>query len=97
MATTALPDLVLYTRPGCELCDEARLLIGAVVVERLSTGRPAPSIVELDIATDPALERTYFDRIPVVEVGGRRIETIISAKKLRRMLSDAFDGRPAHA
>ena len=92
-----LPDLLLYTRPGCELCDEARQLLGAIVVERLSVGRPTPSIVEVDIATDPALERTYLDRIPVVELAGRRIETIISAAKVRRLLSDAFDGAPAPA
>lgn len=70
-------------------------MVGALVTQRLSTGRSAPSILEVDIAADPALERAYFDRIPVVELDGRRIETIVSAAKLRRLFSDALDGASA--
>ena len=41
-----LPDLVLYTRPGCSLCDEAREAIGLVVADRAARGLAVPAVVE---------------------------------------------------
>ena len=52
--------LVLYTRDGCHLCDEAR-----IVLERI--GHP---FEEVDIATDDELHRRYLERIPVIELDG---------------------------
>jgi len=51
---------VLYGRPGCHLCDEAR-----AVLERI--GHP---FVQRDIEADPALLRAMLERIPVVELDG---------------------------
>ena len=88
---TPLPDLVLYARPGCGLCDEARAIIGAVLADRDANGLPAPALREVDITTDPALERRWFDRIPVVELGERRVELVTGVAKVRRLLADALD------
>jgi len=33
-----LPDLTLYTRPGCHLCDEAREAIEAVLIAGCAAG-----------------------------------------------------------
>ena len=91
MHDAPLPDLVLYGRPGCGLCDETRVLLHALIGERASAGRPTPTLVERDIEADPALERAFFASIPVVELGGRRLELATSAAKLRRLMSDVLD------
>jgi hypothetical protein len=90
--TTPLPDLVLYTRAGCNLCDETRALVQGLLEDRAARGRRVAAIRERDIATNPEWERAFFDRIPVVEIGGRSLELAISAAKLRRFLDDALDG-----
>ncbi len=56
--------VVLYTRPGCHLCDEAR---GVVVTEcdRLAVGWR-----EVDVDADPELQARYGEYVPVVEVDG---------------------------
>lgn len=56
--------VVLYSRPGCGLCDEARAVI-------LAERERAPfAFEEIDISTDDALELAYGIRIPVVVVDG---------------------------
>ena len=95
MADPPLPDLTLYSRPDCGLCDEARGLIHALLDERADAGRPTPTLREIDIESDPALERAHFATIPVVELGDRRLELVTSAAKLRRLLSDVLDAEPA--
>lgn len=89
---TPLPDLVLYSRPGCGLCDDARGLLEALLERRVAAGLPTPSLIERDIETDPAWERAYFATIPVVELGHRRLETVTSAAALRRLLAEGLDG-----
>ena len=86
-----LPDLVLYGRPGCGLCAETRVVLHALLDERRAAGLPTPALVELDIEQDPALERTWFASIPVVELGGARLELATSAAKLRRLMHDTLD------
>ena len=91
MHDAPLPQLLLYTRPGCHLCDEARAALTALLAERVQAGRPAPTLVERDIETDPALEHAYFASIPVVELGERRLELATSVAKLRRLFADVLD------
>jgi hypothetical protein len=95
MADAPLPDLVLYSRPDCHLCDEARELLGALLEERRRSDRPTPTLTEIDIGSDPDVERRFFATIPVVELGDRRLELATSAAKLRRLLSDVLDGSAA--
>jgi len=90
--STTVPDLVLYTREGCELCDETRALVQSLLEDRAARGQRIAAIRERDIATNPEWERSFFDRIPVVELGGRRLELAISAASLRRFLDEALDG-----
>ena len=90
--TTPLPELVLYTRPGCHLCDDARAIVQGLLEDRAARGRRTAAIHERDITTDPAWERQFFATIPVVELGGRRLELATSSAKLRRFLDDALDG-----
>jgi hypothetical protein len=95
MADDPLPDLFLYGRAECALCDEARDLLRALLDERTSGGLPTPALIEVDIQADPDLQRRYFDTIPVVELGDRRLELATSAAKLRRMLTEQLDGSAA--
>ncbi len=92
MAATPLPELILYTRAGCGLCDETRAMIQVLLEDRVKRGARIAHFRERDIAGDPAIERELFDRIPVVEIRGKRLELAVSATKLRRFLDDALDG-----
>jgi hypothetical protein len=95
MADAPLPDLVLYSRPGCHLCDEARELLQHLLDERRRSNLPTPTLFEINIESDLELERRFFTTIPVVELADRRLELATSAAKLRRLLSDVLDGSAA--
>lgn len=91
MAVTSLPDLVLYRRADCGLCDAAGTMAQALLDERASADLPTPVLVERDIDSDAVWQRAYFATIPVVELGDRRLETVTSLAKLRRLLHDVLD------
>jgi hypothetical protein len=91
-----LPDLVLYARPECSLCDEARQAIDLVIADRRERGLPVPKVVERDIESDSELHRALLERIPVVELGDQRVELVVSIGKLRRLLN-ALDEVPTGA
>jgi glutaredoxin len=69
--------LVLYTRAGCHLCDDAK-----AVLERI--GEP---FTELDISTDPELTADYGDQLPVLMLDGRQHDywRIDEARLLREL------------
>jgi hypothetical protein len=92
MTVPPLPDVVLYTRAGCDLCEDARAIVQGLLEDRAARGQRTAALRERDIDSDPELERTLFDRIPVVELSGRRLELAISASKLRRFLTEGLDG-----
>ena len=89
-----LPDLVLYARAGCSLCDEAREAIELVLADRRERGLAVPALVERDIEADPDLHRRYLERIPVVELGTQHVELIVTVGKMRHLLADALDAAP---
>jgi hypothetical protein len=89
--TALLPDVVLYARAGCHLCDDAREMLRALLAERAVQGRPQPRLLERDIDTDPALHDAFFQTIPVIEIGDRRLELATSPARIRRLLDDALD------
>ena len=90
-----LPDLVLYARPGCGLCDEARVAIELVISDRRARGLAVPSVIERDIEADDDLHRRLLERIPVVEIGNLRVELIVTVGKVRRLLNEALGETPA--
>ena len=59
-----MSSVVLYTRAGCCLCDEAR-----AVLERVRA-RTAFELEEFDIERDERVHRAYLERIPVVTIDG---------------------------
>lgn len=69
--------LTLYSRPGCHLCDDAR-----VVLERV--GEPFD---EVDITTDDRLHARYLERIPVIVLDDEEIyDFFVDEPDLRRRL-----------
>jgi glutaredoxin len=58
--------VLLYSRPGCHLCDQAR-----AVVERVCADLDI-DWVEVDIESDEELHRRYWEQIPVTLVDGRQ-------------------------
>jgi hypothetical protein len=83
-------EIVLYARPGCHLCTEARTTIDAILADRRRNGLSLAAVVERDISTDPDWERAFFAEIPVVEVGDRRLPLAISPRGLQRFLDDVL-------
>lgn len=76
-------EVVLYSREGCCLCDDARALL-----ERVRAGAPAAFVLEeRDIDSDDALHRAYLERIPVVTIDGREaFELFVTEAELRERL-----------
>ena len=67
--------LVLYGRPGCHLCDEAR-----IVLQRI--GEPFD---EVDIDSDDELFKRYLERIPVIILDGEELyDFFVDEQDLRR-------------
>lgn len=64
MSVAPTPRITLVSRPGCHLCDDARLVIEAVAAQ-LGVGWR-----ELSIDDDPALRARYAEQIPVTLVDG---------------------------
>jgi glutaredoxin len=57
--------IILYTRNGCHLCDDAKAALTEV------RSRTGVDFREVDISTDPELTAEYGDRIPVIMLDGR--------------------------
>jgi hypothetical protein len=85
-------EVILYTRPGCSLCDETRTALDDLLAGRAAGGRSTAIVVERDIESDPDLERAFFAEIPVVEVGGRRLTLATSPARIERLLAEVLDG-----
>jgi glutaredoxin len=71
------PKVVLYTRQGCHLCEQA-----LVVLQRHGL-----DVSLVDIDQDPALRARYDCCVPVVEIEGRvRFRGRVNELLLRRLL-----------
>jgi glutaredoxin len=77
-----VPTVVLYGRPGCHLCDDAR-----EVLQRLRA-ELAFVLEETDIEQDDRLHRRYLERIPVVALDGEELfDFFVDEDELRRRLT----------
>ena len=64
--------LTLYSKPGCHLCEEARLAIDLVVseVNAKSSNGIHLELQELNILEDEELLARFSEEIPVVQING---------------------------
>jgi glutaredoxin len=75
------PDVTVYVRPGCHLCEDA-----LAILERL---RPAHlfSLHVVDIESDDALHARYLERIPVIALDGKELyDFVVDESDLTRRL-----------
>ena len=80
--TPAGERVLLLSRPGCHLCDDAREVIRRVTAELGAGWR------EVDITTDPQLLARYREEIPVTFVDGAQHDFWrVDETRLRRALA----------
>jgi hypothetical protein len=78
VASIRSPRVVVFHAAGCHLCERAFEVVREVCGDGFEL---------VDIGGDPALERRYRERIPVVEVDGEpAFEYFVDADALRRRL-----------
>jgi len=75
------PRVVLYSKPGCHLCDEARAVIEAVCAEL------GEAYDEIDISSSSDLMARFGEEIPVTFVDGAQHDFWrVDADRLRAAL-----------
>jgi uncharacterized membrane protein len=79
--------VTLYMRKDCHLCEQAK-----ADLESLQDKYPH-RLVEIDIDTDPALQKKYLVEIPVLEVGPYALKAPFDKQKLMMTLGAAGDRR----
>ena len=78
------PAVILYSRRDCHLCEQA--------AQQLRALSPAFGLAlrTIDVDADPALQRRYGDRVPVVALRGRElIAAPFDTAALRAALTEA--------
>ena len=93
--TAPLPDLILYGRPGCHLCEDAHAILETLLVKRADTGQPVPPVVARNIEDDEAWHARYVFTIPVLAFRDRELELATSSAKIAQFLDENLDGAAA--
>ncbi len=75
--------VTLYLAPDCHLCEQAMLVLRTVQAQ-------VPfELLERDITTEHALNRSFFDRVPVVMLDGEELfEYFVDEEQLRERLGE---------
>jgi len=60
-------EVTVYSRPDCHLCVEAVTTLRGLQAEL------GFALKELDIDRDEALQRAYFERVPVIALDGEEL------------------------
>jgi glutaredoxin len=77
-------EVTLYTRPGCHLCDEAKLQMAPLLAEF------GARLHEVNIDADPALLERYNLDVPVIFLADRKIaKHRVDPSQFRRQLLEA--------
>lgn len=75
--------VLLYSKPGCHLCDDARVVIGRVCADL------DIAYDEIDITSSVELWAAYGEQIPVTLVDGQQHDFWrVDENRLRRTLAD---------
>lgn len=61
-----LPDIIIYSKPGCCLCEQAKNQLDAIKEKHPF------NIREVNILDDPSTYRMFKDEIPVIFINGRK-------------------------
>jgi uncharacterized membrane protein len=82
-----LITVTLFTRPDCHLCDQVRNDLLALQM------KIPHQLFEVNIESDPALQKKYLAEIPVVEIGNFRLVAPITQAELLVTLGAVRDAR----
>lgn len=78
-----MKHVILYSKAGCHLCDDARACLDDVAADVPFT------LDEVDIRRDDALFERYRYRIPVIVVDGEeRLEGRVDCTSVRDLFAD---------
>jgi len=81
IAEAGPPEVTLYTRPGCHLCEEAKAAMEPLLREFGAFLR------EVNIENDAVLEERYGWDIPVIFIGARKAaKHRVDMEQFRRQL-----------
>ena len=84
LAAAGPREVTLYTRPGCHLCEEAKVAIAPLLREF------GAALREINIENDPVLEERYGWDIPVVFIGPRKAaKHRVDVEQFRRQLQES--------
>ena len=84
LAIAGALDVTLYTRPGCDLCDEAKEAI------KPALKRSGARLEEINVDSDPALQERYGMDVPVIFLGSRKVaKHRVNLRQFKRQLEDA--------
>jgi hypothetical protein len=76
--------ITLYVRPECELCEEARGALRAVLADS-----PLPRLIqEVDIEQDPVIHRRLLTEIPAIEYRGVLLAHATTRLRIQSFLAD---------
>lgn len=79
--------VTLYTRKDCHLCEQAKADLASL------QSKYPHRLVEIDIDSDPALQKKYLIEVPVVEAGPYLLKSPLDKQKLMMTLGAAGDRR----
>jgi glutaredoxin len=81
------PHVIVYSRPGCHLCDEAKLAIQTAGLDERFT------LEEVNIESDPDLLTKYRYDIPIVTIDGdEAFRHRVNPDKFRELVQVKFAG-----
>ena len=77
-------DVTIYSRPGCQLCEEVKAKITPLLKEFQG------HLTEINIDEDPQLRARYDYEVPVLFIGSRKAAKLrVDPVQFRRQLRDA--------
>lgn len=79
--------VTLFSRAECHLCEQAKADLQAIQSEIPHT------LLEIDIDSDPAIQKKYLNSIPVVEIGPYSLKAPFTRAELMMTLGAARDVR----
>lgn len=75
------PELILYTRADCHLCEEVKAQLQPLVREF------GVKLREVDVDADPELKTRFGEQVPVIFLDGRKVGKYrVDVKQFRRLL-----------
>jgi len=78
------PELTLYSREDCHLCDEMK-----AVIRRVARAMPL-SLNEVDIDRAPEFQFKFGEEVPVLFIDGRKaFKYRVTERELRRKLTES--------